>query len=255
MALPPSFAGAVQAAGASGTVGGVPPKTRTNTSRSPLVSPVTRFEAVEPNATTAPPAEPDGPKLDEFPCAPTVETLSRTVTPAGSCANTSSCPFVSPATRSEAFDANAAKLPSPATATCSLRPFPLVPDVFTLSSRVGPIETRSNTSQVPFASLLTSSSVHPTNAITLPSSLIDASAPPSAASPPPSASLTRVVDGVWRSRRYTSIFPLPSEGSSGAAVLNTTYWPSALTGEDPWVPSTCPSSPLVPTLTRSVLLP
>src|SRR5205814_1255729 len=54
----------------------------TKTSRSPLVSPVTRLVAYEAKATQRPLAESEGTKLPELPWAPAESTATRTVPPA-----------------------------------------------------------------------------------------------------------------------------------------------------------------------------
>lgn len=80
-------------------------QSRTNTSLNPLVSPATRFDAPEMNATYRPSpltvAELDAP----LPWAPVLPTLTRTVSPVElSWRNTSVTPLVSPVTRLAASD-------------------------------------------------------------------------------------------------------------------------------------------------------
>jgi hypothetical protein len=77
----------------------------TNTSSLPLVSPATRVDAVEENATRRPSALMAGVQLRPFPCPPRLDMLTRDVVPVcRSCTNTSKFPLVSPATRLEAAD-------------------------------------------------------------------------------------------------------------------------------------------------------
>src|SRR5262249_59820990 len=95
--------------------GGVGRATRSwmNTSAGPLVSPATRFEAEDKNATTLPSLLIDGFELAPLACAPKESILTRTVVPARrSCTNTSGTPFVSPGTRFVAFDEKATQRPS-----------------------------------------------------------------------------------------------------------------------------------------------
>ncbi len=82
---------------------------RRNTSVLPFVSPATRFEASEANATCSPWTPIAGAQVPApSACVPSAATLTRSVVlePA-LCRKTSVLPFVSPATRFEASDANA----------------------------------------------------------------------------------------------------------------------------------------------------
>jgi hypothetical protein len=88
-------------------------RSRTKTSRSPFVSPPTRFEAPEMKATKRPSAEIEAPKPPKSACTPAVLTLTRLVVPVWrSRMKTSDSPFVSPPTRFEATDSKATKRPS-----------------------------------------------------------------------------------------------------------------------------------------------
>jgi len=91
-------------------------RSRTNASATPLVSPGTRFEATDTNATLRPLPEIDGAYEPPFAATPPTPTLTIVVVPSSmSRTNTSGCPLVSPATRSEASLWYATYRPSPET--------------------------------------------------------------------------------------------------------------------------------------------
>ena len=87
---------------------------RTKTSVVALVSPLTRFDAVEENATLRPSADTEGKKFSPFAGRPPVPVDTRRVTPAcRSRMKTSRTPFVSPATRLDASEPKTTYRPSP----------------------------------------------------------------------------------------------------------------------------------------------
>src|SRR6185436_4304809 len=89
-------------------------RSRTKTSTVPFVSPGTRFEELEANATNRPSAEIAGTVAPWFAWAPEDEMLTRSVTPFWrSRTKMSLNPFVSPATRSSLPDWKATKRPLP----------------------------------------------------------------------------------------------------------------------------------------------
>jgi hypothetical protein len=93
-----------------------------------LVSPETRLEAAEWN-TVLPSAVRAGKSLAPFAWPPPASTLTRTMVPVARWRkNTSAAPFVSPATRLEARERNATKVPSALTAGTPLNPLPSAPD-------------------------------------------------------------------------------------------------------------------------------
>src|SRR5437773_6002201 len=88
------------------------PRSWMNTSNAPFVSPGTRLLAKEEKATYLPPALIDAAELDEFPCSPVDETLTRSVVPVWrSRTKMSSAPFVSSGTRLGADDTKEMKRP------------------------------------------------------------------------------------------------------------------------------------------------
>ena len=85
----------------------------TNTSRIPLESSGTRFDASEENTTRAPSADITGAKLSPSPSTPPGPTDSRVVVPwSRRRTNTSSSPLASPGTRLSAKEAKATTPPS-----------------------------------------------------------------------------------------------------------------------------------------------
>ncbi|MEV6493030.1 hypothetical protein AB0M20_31065, partial [Actinoplanes sp. NPDC051633] len=88
-------------------------KSRTKASP-PLVSPGTRFEAYDWNATCRPSGLIEVTKLSPLACAPVLDTVIRLVVPARrSRTNASGHALVSPGTRFDASEVNATYRPSP----------------------------------------------------------------------------------------------------------------------------------------------
>ena len=90
-------------------------RSRTNTSTKPLASPATRSAASEPKATNRPSPEIAGDAhwKPSALCPPSDRSDTRSVDPDwASRTNVSQRPFVSPATRFDAFETNAVKRPS-----------------------------------------------------------------------------------------------------------------------------------------------
>ena len=109
-------------------------------SRRPFVSLLTRLLAPESNTTNRPSDETEGSRLLPFPCAPFEFTLTRVVVPLPrSCTNTSIAPFVSPSTRSDAFDSKATIWPSPEMAGSALCPLLGPPPLSNDTSSVAPL--------------------------------------------------------------------------------------------------------------------
>src|SRR5204863_3677806 len=87
-------------------------RSRTKTSRTWFVSPATRLDASETNATDRPSAEMDAPKLDPFPEPPPRDTVTSEVSPvARSRTKTSRRWFLSFPTRLPAEESNATRRP------------------------------------------------------------------------------------------------------------------------------------------------
>ena len=113
---------------------------RTKMSSIAFVSPETRFEALDWNATYRPSDETAGDTLLPFDSAPAAPTLTRVVTPAWrSRTKTSATPFVSPLTKLLAQEVNATYLPSPETTAFWLRPFACAPLELTFTRSVAPL--------------------------------------------------------------------------------------------------------------------
>src|SRR6185436_19592667 len=137
----------------------------------PFVSPATRFEAGLSNATKRPSAEIEGEELTEFPCAPPVATLTRSVVPLWrSRTKMSGFAFVSPTTRFVAQPVNATNRPSAEIEDSRLKEFPSAPLESTLTRSVVPL-SRSCTklSEFAFVSLATRFVEELTKATTRPS--------------------------------------------------------------------------------------
>ena len=96
---------------------------RTNTSKAPLVSPGTKFEASELNTTRRPSEDNPSNRLRPLPSAPLVRTLTLRVAPAWrSWTKLSPSALVSPATRFVASELNATKRPSAEIAPPPVKP-------------------------------------------------------------------------------------------------------------------------------------
>ena len=118
-------------------------RSRTNTSRKPLLSPGTRLEATDSKATKRPSAlmaaAPKSP-LKLLPCVPALSTLTLSVSPVWrSWTKTSKTPLVSPATRLVAVEAKATKRPSPLMTGRRLALFAWPPRLSTLTLSVVPV--------------------------------------------------------------------------------------------------------------------
>ena len=147
----------------------------TNTSDIPFVSPATKFEASELNATNRPSSLKTGCPLWLSASVPSDATLTRSVAPVErSYTNTSDIPFVSPATKFEASELNATNRPSSLKTGCPLWLSASVPSDATLTRSVAPVErSYTNTSDIPFVSPATKFEAHESKATNRPSSLRD----------------------------------------------------------------------------------
>ena len=116
-------------------------RSRTYTCPTPFVPPATRVVASDENATYRPSALMEASQLRLFPCSPVLDTLTLVVVPVcRSRTNTSSTPFLSPATRFVASDENATYRPSPLIEGEELWPFAFSPLLDTLTSSAFPAE-------------------------------------------------------------------------------------------------------------------
>src|SRR5262245_25495871 len=120
-------------------------RSRTNTSAVPLLSPWTRLDDSDENATKRPSPLMLGPPmrsrtpLAPSPCLPLEETLTRSVVPSNrSRTNTSAVRLVSLGTRFSENDENATKRPSALTDGNSLSWSPCTPALLALTSSVTP---------------------------------------------------------------------------------------------------------------------
>ena len=142
----------------------------------PLVSPETRLDAAEWN-TVRPSAVSPGKSLAPFAWPPPESTLTRTMIPVARWRrNTSATAFVSPATKLEARERNATKVPLALTAGTPLNPLPSAPDASALMISVVPLKlSRRNTSSVAFVSPGTMLVAWDRKAMIWPSSLTEGS--------------------------------------------------------------------------------
>ena len=208
----------------------------TKTSNAPFVSPGTRLEADESNATNRPleliVIGRAIPLFMPLPWVPSDATLTRsTVSASRSYTNTSEVSFVSPGTKLEAHELKATNRPSELIDGYQLPPLPSVPSDATLTrSTVSVSRSYTKTSNAPFVSPGTRFDAEELNATNRPSALIDSSLSLSSfPSDPSDATLTRSTVSVPRSYTKTSDTPFVSPGTRFEADdTNATYRPSEL---------------------------
>jgi hypothetical protein len=161
------------------------------------VSPGTRFDASEENATNLPPAENAGCELSPpIPWAPVEPTDTREVVLVHrSRTNTSASPFVSPRTRFDACDTKATNLPPGDNAVSKLLTLSgWAPVELTDTLVVAPVRrSRTNTSTSPSVSPGTRLEAYEANATNLPSAETAGDSLPAFACAPVELTDTRVV--------------------------------------------------------------